>query len=230
MLLDAAQDAASDTSIRAVIFTGTDDAFIRHYSVDDIIGAGEALAAGAVTPADFESGGFADLVDCIAGMPKPVIAAINGVCMGGGFELALACDIRVAAEAVPHIGLPETRIGIFPGGGGTQRLPRVIGEAAAVEFILRGKTVDAESALTMGLVHEVAPDAVEHALSIAAEFGERGAEGVAAAKALVRSAFNRPMEQGLKTERRAFAEVLGAQSAMDSMRAFVANADQDITK
>ena len=99
--------------------------------------------------------GFLGLVDLIAAMDKPVIAAINGLCMGGGFELSLACDLRIAGREVEAIGLPETRIGIFPGGGGTQRLPRVIGEAKALDVILRGLTFTGEGALELGLVHEV---------------------------------------------------------------------------
>ena len=99
-----------------------------------------------------------------------MVAAINGLCMGGGFELALACDLRIASPAVEAIGLPETRVGIFPGGGGTQRLPRVVGEAKALEIILRGLTFAGEAAHRIGLVHELADDPLARALEMAAEW------------------------------------------------------------
>ncbi len=102
--------------------------------------------------------------------------------MGGGFELSLACDLRIAGRDVAAIGLPETRIGIFPGGGGTQRLPRIIGEAKALEMILRGLTVTGPGAYELGIVHEVVDDPFARALELAAELASRGAEGLAFAK------------------------------------------------
>src|SRR5206468_926540 len=132
--------------------------------------------------------GFLSLTDLIAAVEKPVIAAINGLCMGGGFELSLACDLRIAGRYVDAIGLPETRIGIFPGGGGTQRLPRVVGEAKALEIILRGLTFNADEALAIGLVHELDFNPVTRALVMAAEWDGRGAEGIAFAKRLTRAA------------------------------------------
>ena len=145
LMLAAVQAAVADPAIRVLVLTGTEDVFVRHYDVAEIVAIGEAVQAGQLKPEDFERGGFADMIRAVSESPKPIIAAINGVCMGGGFELALACDLRIAGNQVPLIGLPETRIGIFPGGGGTQRLPRMIGEARALEFILRGQTVDAKA-------------------------------------------------------------------------------------
>jgi enoyl-CoA hydratase/carnithine racemase len=148
-----------------------------------------------------------------------VIAAINGLCMGGGFELTLACDIRIAGRDVTSIGLPETRVGIFPGGGGTQRLPRVIGEAKALEMILRGIVVDGPKAFEIGMVHEVADDPLARALEIAAEFEGRGAEGVAFAKRLTRAALDRPLAEGLADERASFGAVMRTASAREGLRA-----------
>ena len=227
-LADAVRRAASDDSVGVIILTGTGEVFVRHYDVAEIVAAGEALEAGAITTENFQAGPFVDLLDAVTDAPKPVIAAINGTCMGGGFELALACDIRVASESVAEIGLPETRIGIFPGGGGTQRLPRLIGEAAALDFILRGTVVDAEDAWALGLVHEFGGDALADALEIAAEMAARGAEGLAAAKRLVRGAADRPLAEGLAMERAGFADVLRSQSAMTAMRDFL-DGDGDIT-
>ena len=133
-MLAAMQGLVVDAAVRAIVITGgVPGTFIRHYDVGELTVLGDALAK-APPPIDVaqSGGGFGALIDLIAAAPKPVIAAINGLCMGGGFELTLACDIRIAAADCTAIGLPETRVGIFPGGGGTQRLPRVIGEARAL--------------------------------------------------------------------------------------------------
>ena len=228
-MLAAVTDAINDPAIRAIILTGTDDVFVRHYDVSELVAIGEVVQAGGMKPEDFEQGGFADLVRAIFDSPKPVIAAINGVCMGGGFEISLACDLRVAASSVPLIGLPETRIGIFPGGGGTQRLPRMIGEARALEFILFGQTVDAAKALDLGLVHAVAEDAVAHATDWANELAGRGAEGLAHAKRLVRGALTWGLVEGTWQEQHGFHTVLKADSAMAAMREFL-ETGEDITR
>lgn len=148
-----------------------------------------------------------------------MIAAINGLCMGGGFEISLACDLRIAGRDVSAIGLPETRVGIFPGGGGTQRLPRVIGEAKALEMILRGLTVDGPGAAEIGMVHECVDDPLARALAIAAEFEGKGAEGVAYAKRLTRAALDRPLGEGLADERASFVAVMRTASAREALRA-----------
>jgi len=229
LILADVQAAVADPAIRVLVLAGTDDVFVRHYDVAEIIAVGEVVRAGQLKPEDFERGGFADMIQAVFNSPKPVIAAINGVCMGGGFELALACDLRIAGNQVPLIGLPETRIGIFPGGGGTQRLPRMIGEARALEFILRGQTVDAEGALALGLVNAVAADAVTDALALAAELSARGAEGLAHAKRLVRGALTWGLVDGTREEQHGFHAVLKADSAMAAMNDFLANGE-DITR
>jgi enoyl-CoA hydratase len=224
-MFHAVKALVDDDAVRAIVVTGgMEGIFIRHYDVGELSNASDNLenaAAPAPAPAaDAERvAGFADLIDLVASAPKPVIAAINGLCMGGGFEFSLACDIRIAATSAPSIGLPETRVGIFPGGGGTQRLPRMIGEAKAVEFILRGRVVDGPTAGEMGLVHEVVDDPVARALEIAAEFEARGADGLAFAKRLTRAALDRPLAEGLADERRSFGEVLRTASAREALRA-----------
>jgi len=229
LMLAAVQAAIADPAIRVVVLTGTDDVFVRHYDVSEIVAVGEAVRAGRLKPEDFERGGFADMIRAVFNSPKPVIAAINGVCMGGGFELALACDLRIAQGRVPLIGLPETRIGIFPGGGGTQRLPRMIGEARALEFILRGRTVDATGAFALGLVNAVAADAVADALALAAELAARAPEGLAHAKRLVRGALSWDLEAGTIEEQHGFHEVLKSDRAMAAMKDFLATGE-DITR
>jgi enoyl-CoA hydratase len=222
-MLAAVRDAAADETCRAIVITGgLPDIFIRHYDVGELSTASDASANAPppppLAPGARPEGGFLALVDAIADAPKPVIAAINGLCMGGGFELSLACDLRIVGRSVTAIGLPETRVGIFPGGGGTQRLPRVIGEARAVEMILRGLTVDGPRAFEIGMAHEVADDPLARALEIAAEFAGRGAEGVAAAKRLTHAALDRPLAEGLADERASFAQVLRTASAREALR------------
>lgn len=212
---------AEDPSVRSIIITGgMPGIFIRHYDVGELSVASDA-SQGTPVPeaAGRPTSGFLALVDLIAEAPKPVVAAINGLCMGGGFELSLACDLRIASPDVQAIGLPETRVGIFPGGGGTQRLPRTVGEAKALEIILRGLTFDAREALRIGAVHEIAADPVARALEMAAEWDERGAEGIAYAKRLTRAALDRSVDQGLADERRSFAAVMRTASARAGLQA-----------
>ena len=126
-MFNAIVAAGEDESVRVVVITGgLPGIFIRHYDVGELSDMADAVHSGA--PRDRSSSGprppgFHALTDMIATIEKPVIAAINGLCMGGGFELSLACDLRIVGNAVTAIGLPEIRVGIFPGGGGTQRLP-----------------------------------------------------------------------------------------------------------
>lgn len=215
--------AGEDGAVRVIIITGgVPGIFIRHYDVGELSDAADAIQSiepRAPSPPGPRPPGFHALTDIIAAVEKPVIAAINGLCMGGGFELSLACDLRIAGNAVTAIGLPETRIGIFPGGGGTQRLPRIIGEAKALEMILRGLTVTGPRAQQLGIVHEVADDPLARALEIAAELSSRGAEGLALAKRLTRAALDRPLADGLADERKSFGAVMRTASAREGLRA-----------
>jgi len=222
-MFNAIVAAGENQAVRVVIITGgLPGIFIRHYDVGELSDRADAVHSGA--PRDpSQSGsrppGFHALTDMIATIEKPVIAAINGLCMGGGFELSLACDLRIVGNAVTAIGLPETRIGIFPGGGGTQRLPRIVGEAKALEMILRGLTVTGPRAHEMGIVHEVVADPLARALEIGAELSSRGAEGLAFAKRLTRTALDRPLTDGLADERKSFGAVMRTASAREGLRA-----------
>ena len=222
-MLNAIVAAGEDRSVRVVIITGgLPGIFIRHYDIGELSATADALQSGAPR-APSTSGprppGFHALTDMIATLDKPIIAAINGLCMGGGFELSLACDLRIIGSAVTAIGLPETRVGIFPGGGGTQRLPRIIGEAKAIEMILRGLTVTAPRAYEMGIVHEVVADPVVRALEIGGELSSRGAEGLAFAKRLTRAALDLPLAEGLADERKSFGIVMRTASAREGLSA-----------
>jgi enoyl-CoA hydratase len=222
-MLEAFRPLAADPAVRSVIITGgLPDIFIRHYDVGELSAASDASETAPLPPPP-EPGrrprkGFVALTDAIFEAPKPVVAAINGLCMGGGLELSLACDLRIAAPTVTAIGLPEIRIGVFPGGGGTQRLPRVVGEAKALEMILRGLTFGAEEAHRIGLVHELADDPLARALEIAAEWERWGAEGIAYAKRLTRAALGRSVWEGLADERQSFPEVMRTASAREGLR------------
>jgi enoyl-CoA hydratase len=221
-MLEAFRPLSADPAVRSVIITGgLPDIFIRHYDVGELSTASDAAADAEPLPPPTGARprqGFLALVDEIFEAPKPVIAAINGLCMGGGFELSLACDLRIASPTAAAIGLPETRVGIFPGGGGTQRLPRVVGEAKALEIILRGLTFDAQEALRIGVVHEIAADPLARALEMAAEWDQRGVDGIAYAKRLTRAALDRPIVEGLADERRSFAAVMRTASAREGLR------------
>jgi enoyl-CoA hydratase len=223
-MLETMRPLADDAAVRSIVITGgVPGIFIRHYDVGELSAASDAVKDVAPPPPPpagvRPASGFLALVDLIAEAPKPVVAAINGLCMGGGFELSLACDLRIASPGVEAIGLPETRVGIFPGGGGTQRLPRVVGEAKALEIILRGLTFGAEEALRIGVVHELHDQPVDRALQMAAEWDQRGAEGIAFAKRLTRAALDRPIAEGLADERRSFAAVMRTASAREGLRA-----------
>ena len=222
-MFNAVVAAGEDQSVRVVVLTGgLPGIFIRHYDVGELSDAADAVQSvaprGPSTSAS-RPPGFHALTDMIATVEKPVIAAINGLCMGGGFELSLACDLRIIGNAVTQIGLPETRVGIFPGGGGTQRLPRIIGEAKALEMILRGLTVTGPRALEMGIVHEAVDDPLSRALEIGEELARRGAEGLAFAKRLTRAALDHPLADGLADERKSFGAIMRTASAREGLRA-----------
>src|SRR5471032_1206508 len=155
-LLEALTQLAADDAVRVVIVTGgAPGYFVRHYSVAALVELGERLK-GQPWPenAPYQAGSFDKAMALAESMDKPVIAAISGSAMGGGFEFTLACDIRIAQEGDFQIGLPEINVGILPGGGGTQRLPRTIGTANALLHILLGVTVNPVEAAAKGFVHE----------------------------------------------------------------------------
>ncbi|MFO0677768.1 MAG: enoyl-CoA hydratase-related protein [Polyangiaceae bacterium] len=154
--------------------------------------------------------------------PKPVVAALNGVAFGGGLELALVCDLRVAAPHV-KVALPETTLGIIPGAGGTQRLPRIVGEARAKEMILLGRSLTAEEALAWGLVNRVSPAGVS-VVDDAVAWIEPVANGApiaqAAALEAIDRAFATTLETGLELEKVSYDKVLVSEDRQEALRAF----------
>jgi enoyl-CoA hydratase len=151
-----------------------------------------------------------------------VIAAVHGWCLGGGCELALTCDIVLAAENA-RFGLPETGLGLIPGAGGTQRLPRIAGRSLALEMILGGRSLTAGEALLAGICSRVvAPEALEReALALAGRIAQRPALAVRLAREAVQLAFESSLESGLHDERRLFALAFASDDAREGMTAFV---------
>lgn len=152
---------------------------------------------------------------------KIFIAAINGAAFGGGTELALACDLRVIRPGA-KMALTETRLAIIPGGGGTQRLPRLVGVATAKDLILTGRHVEAEEALRLGLVNRVAPsaDVVEAAVELAEQVAEGGPIALAAAKAAIQEGVELSLDQGLELEYQQYQRTLPTQDRLEGLAAF----------
>ena len=161
------------------------------------------------------------LMDDVAAMPQPTVAVINGFCFGGGTELALACDLRVAA---PHaeLGLTETSLAILPGAGGTQRLPRLIGRSRAKDLILTARKLGADEAERMGLVNRVATPGTLRAaaLELASSIAANGPVAVRAAKDAIDHGAELPLKQGLEHEARCYERVLGTQDRVEALAAF----------
>ncbi len=154
-------------------------------------------------------------------MPKPVIAAISGTALAGAFEFTLACDLRIAEDGDYLIGLPEANLGLLPGAGGTQRLPRTIGTPAALIHILMGDPLTPREAERKGLVHEtVRGKAVDRALEIARRLSSFPSESVACIKRLVRNATETPLPQGLALERNLFLKLCISEPAIERMRSY----------
>ena len=157
-------------------------------------------------------------------LPQPVVAEIAGHALGGGCELALACDFRVMSEGHALIGCPEIRLGIIPGGGGTQRLPRLVGRSHATRLLLLGERLGAREALEIGLVDVTAPTATaarDEALALAARLAEMPAPGLRLIKRCLAEGSDSTLEQGLLIEREAAIEALAQPEAREGLRAFL---------
>ena len=211
----AALEAADPGDVRAVVVTGAGD---RAFSAGSHVGDFENQrgAAGRARH-ELESGVAARLAD----LPMATVAAIEGNALGGGLELALCCDIRVASERA-KLGLPEVRLAVTPGAGGTQRLPRVIGEARARELILTGRILDAAEAERIGLVNRVVPagTAVAAAEEIGEEIAARGPIAVREAKRLVALSTDVDLATGLAAELDASDRVFASEDMLEGARSF----------
>ena len=224
-LTAALEELAGNPAIRVVVVTGgAPGYFIRHFSISSLLRLAEAIrASGREWPdnATYHGGFFDRAMALCESMPKPVIAAISGTCLAGGFEFALSCDLRIAEDGDYLIGLPEVNLGLLPGAGGTQKLPRTIGTAAALMHIFMGDPVAPQEAARLGLVNEtVSGTALDRALEIARRLASRPPEAVGYIKRLVRNATETPLAQGLALERNLFLRLCISEPALARMRSY----------
>lgn len=214
-LAQAAADLNADQEVRAVIITG----------------AGEkAFAAGAdinemknLTPVEMYNFGRVSnhAYNSIENMRKPTIAALNGLTLGGGYELALACDLRLAADSA-KFGFPEINLGIFPGGGGTQRLPRLIGVARAKEMMFLGDIIDAGQAEKFGLVNRVAPagQLMAAAMNLAAKLARKAPVAMGLLKEAINTGMNTDLPSALELEGKSFIVAFASEDRQEGFSAF----------
>ena len=208
---------------------------LRSYDEDPNIGAivingdGRAFAAGAdikemleASSVQMLSNDTISLWDQVTYIKKPVLAAVSGWCLGGGNELAMACDMIVASESA-KFGQPEINIGVIPGAGGTQRLTRAVGKALAMEMVLNNRHLSAAEALQYGLVNKVVPDELylEEAMNLAAEIASRAPLAVRFGKEMVNQAFETSLTEGIADERRNFYFLFSTDDQREGMQAFV---------
>jgi enoyl-CoA hydratase/carnithine racemase len=214
-LRDVARQLGSDESVKAVVVAGGDKAFAAGADISEF---SDQEAAAEIARA------FRDAFDAVAAIPRPVIAAVRGYALGGGLELACACDLRVAGETA-RMGQPEILLGIIPGAGGTQRLARLIGPARAKALIWTGRQVRSDEALAIGLVDRVvAPGEEEHAaLHWAAEMAKGAVVAMGLAKRAIDGGLDGPLAAGLDLERDAFIEVFGTDDAGVGVKSFLAD-------
>jgi enoyl-CoA hydratase len=213
-LRDRLQELRDDDDVRAVVVTGAGDrAFIAGADIKAMSGMDVAQAK-----AWGELGH--NVAQLLGAGPKPTIAAVNGFALGGGCELALACDIRYASSRA-KFGQPEINLGIIPGWGGTQRLARVCGIGFAKELILTGRVVDAEEALQRGLVNGVHDPVLEQALDTARLLASKSPLAIAAAKAATNSALQGDHVENLRGEAEHFGDLFASHDAKEGLTAFI---------
>jgi enoyl-CoA hydratase len=211
----AAQEAAARAEVRAVVLYGGERVFAAGA---DIKAMSQLTGSGMVAWGRELTASFTE----VARIPKPVIAAITGYALGGGYELALCADFRVVGAGA-RIGQPEILLGVIPGAGGTQRLARLVGPARAKDLVFSGRHVGAEEALDMGLVDAVVPDdeVYSTAVAMARKFAAGPPLALAAAKRAIDEGLDLPLAQGLELESRLFAELFDTEDQTTGMRSFL---------
>ena len=217
--LDAALatlEGSSAADVRAVVVTGRGE---RAFSVGSDVKAFEEHR-GATGRDRFET--EARVAQRLAALPMPTIAAIEASALGGGLEIALCCDLRIASERA-QLGLPEVRLAVTPSTGGTQRLPRIVGTARAKELLLTGRVINAGEALRIGLVNEVvaAGEAVARARAIGEEIAARGPLAVRAVKELIDDALDRPLAEGHAAEVETSIHIFATDDLLEGARSFI---------
>ena len=213
-LRDRLREVADDEETRVVVLTGAGEkAFVAGADIKYMSGLGvdDAKAWGALGH---------ETTRLLETMPKPTIAAINGFALGGGCELALACDLRYASSAA-KVGQPEINLGIIPGWGGTQRLPRIVGVGAAKELLYTGRNVDAEEALRIGLVNGVHDPVLEQAREVANLLATKSPVALRVLKRLSNRALGGDHDENLAAEVESFGELFSGEDAKEGLSAFV---------
>jgi len=216
-LCEALEKLDRDEAVRVIVVTGNERAFAAGADIGEMSGA---------SPIDMLRTNRIAQWDRVRKITKPVIAAVAGWCLGGGCELAMALDIIIAAESA-RFGQPEIKIGVMPGAGATQRLPRAIGKSKAMEMILTGEPITAAEAERIGLVSRVVTDEllVEDALALAAEIAKRAPLALRLAKESVNAAFEMGLTDGLAHERRLFYLLFSSDDQKEGMTAFLEKRD-----
>ncbi len=212
-LVDALEDFDADPDIGCLVITGNERAFAAGADIKQMAGA---------TPVTMLDNPFIDYWDRLRRIGKPLVAAVSGYALGGGCELALACDLIVASERA-RFGQPEINLGVIPGAGGTQRLARAVGKAVAMEMVLNGRFLSAEEALAHGLVNRIVPTELylEEALKLAAEIAARAPVALRLGKEAVNAAFETSLQAGLAHERRLFYLLFATEDQKEGMDAFI---------
>jgi enoyl-CoA hydratase len=199
----------------AVVITGGERIFAAGADISEFGGTAEGERIGL---------GFHSALDAVAAIPRFVIAAVSGYALGGGCELALACDYRIAGEKAVF-GQPEVLLGIIPGGGGTQRLPRVVGVSRAKELVITGRQVKSDEALRIGLADEVVPNETLHerALALASSVAGGAVLAHAAMKRAIDEGMSTSLTEGLLLERRLFTDVFATDDSQVGVKSFLEN-------
>ncbi|MFM8529147.1 MAG: enoyl-CoA hydratase/isomerase family protein, partial [Ilumatobacteraceae bacterium] len=199
----------------AVVITGGERIFAAGADISEFGGTSEGERIGL---------GFHSALDAVAAIPRFVIAAVSGYALGGGCELALACDYRIAGEKAVF-GQPEVLLGIIPGGGGTQRLPRLVGASRAKEMVITGRQVKSDEALRIGLADEVVANDVLHerALALASSIASGAVQAHAAMKTAIDDGLSMSLVDGLLLERRLFTEIFTTDDSQVGVKSFLEN-------
>jgi enoyl-CoA hydratase/carnithine racemase len=213
----AVAQVSAESAVRAVVIYGGEKVFAAGVDVKEMAGSSYARMT------EF-SLRLKAVYDAVAKIPKPVVAAVTGYALGGGLELALCADFRVLGERA-RVGQPEILLGIIPGAGGTQRLPRLVGPARAKDIVYTGRFVTAQEALSIGLADRVVPDAevYQAACELAVRFAAGPAVALAAAKQAIDDGLEVGLDAGLEIERLHFAGLFATDDARAGMRSFVEN-------
>jgi enoyl-CoA hydratase/carnithine racemase len=213
----AIEDAGRDDALKAILLRSASEKFFS---------AGADVSVFAKSGLDEQNAFVARANEAMAkfeSIPKVVVAAINGHCLGGGLEMALCCDFRIAAEGSYRIGLPEVTLGLLPGTGGTQRLPRLIGRQKALDFMLRGTTMTPQDALAAGIVDEVVPGAelLDRTLERLRAYATGPTLAIGRIKKAAVLGFGMRLDEGLKLERQLLIELFKSEDAKEGVSAFV---------